>query len=41
MAEKFGRRFIETAKTKFGPVFDVEKYLDYWGDNFVKRFDAI
>jgi homoserine O-acetyltransferase/O-succinyltransferase len=40
MAEKFGRRFIETSKTKFGPVFEVEKYLEYRGDNFVKRFDA-
>lgn len=40
MAEKFGRRFIDTAKTKFGPVFEVEKYLEYRGDNFVKRFDA-
>lgn len=40
MAEKFGRRFIDTAKTKFGQVFEVEKYLEYRGDNFVKRFDA-
>ncbi|MCL5066939.1 MAG: homoserine O-acetyltransferase, partial [Thaumarchaeota archaeon] len=41
MSEKFGRRIKETAKpTKFGPVFEVEKYLEYRGDNFVKRFDA-
>ncbi|MDG6999912.1 MAG: homoserine O-acetyltransferase [Nitrososphaerota archaeon] len=40
MAEKFGRRFIDTAKTKFGQVFEVEKYLEYRGDNFVRRFDA-
>jgi homoserine O-acetyltransferase/O-succinyltransferase len=41
MSEKFGRRFEKTAKpTKFGPVFEVENYLEYRGDNFVKRFDA-
>lgn len=40
MTEKFGRRFIDTARTKFGQVFEVEKYLEYRGDNFVKRFDA-
>jgi len=41
MSEKFGRRFEQTGKpTKFGPVFEVEKYLEYRGDNFVKRFDA-
>ena len=40
MAEKFGRRFIDTAQTKFGQVFDVEKYLEYRVDNFVRRFDA-
>ena len=41
MSEKFGRRIKETAEpTKYGPVFEVEKYLEYRGDNFVKRFDA-
>jgi len=41
MAEKFGRRVKEerTGK-KFSPDFEVEGYLQYRGDNFVKRFDA-
>jgi homoserine O-acetyltransferase len=41
MAEKFGRRAkLEKEPFKFSPVFEVEGYLRYRGDNFVKRFDA-
>ena len=41
MANKFGRRFREgILKEKFEPDFEVEGYLQYRGDNFVKRFDA-
>lgn len=41
MADKFGRRFREgKLKEKFEPDFEVEGYLQYRGDNFVKRFDA-
>jgi homoserine O-acetyltransferase len=41
MAEKFGRKFrSEKAPFKFGADFEVESYLRYRGDNFVKRFDA-
>ena len=41
MAEKFGRRLREDKETfKFGAEFEVEGYLHYRGDNFVKRFDA-
>lgn len=41
MAEKFGRRFKDRlAREKFEPDFEVEGYLQYRGDNFVKRFDA-
>ena len=41
MAEKFGRRVREDKKAfKFGAEFEVEGYLRYRGDNFVKRFDA-
>jgi homoserine O-acetyltransferase/O-succinyltransferase len=41
MAEKFGRRFKDHGKgAKFEPDFEVEGYLQYRGDNFVKRFDA-
>ena len=41
MADKFGRRFKDHAKgAKFAPDFEVEGYLQYRGDNFVKRFDA-
>ncbi len=41
MADKFGRRFKERVKgAKFEPDFEVEGYLQYRGDNFVKRFDA-
>jgi homoserine O-acetyltransferase len=41
MAEKFGRKFkSEKAAFKFGENFEVEGYLRYRGDNFVKRFDA-
>ena len=41
MAEKFGRR-TKTDKEpfKFSADFEVEGYLRYRGDNFVKRFDA-
>jgi homoserine O-acetyltransferase len=41
MAEKFGRKFkSDKALFKFGADFEVEGYLRYRGDNFVKRFDA-
>jgi homoserine O-acetyltransferase/O-succinyltransferase len=41
MKEKFGRRVKEVKKAeKFSPEFEVEGYLEYRGDNFVKRFDA-
>ena len=41
MAEKFGRRVCEDKEPfKFGAEFEVEGYLRYRGDNFVKRFDA-
>jgi homoserine O-acetyltransferase len=41
MAEKFGRRVRdEKLDKKFSPDFEVEGYLQYKGDNFVKRFDA-
>jgi len=43
MAEKFGRRLKSEAPRqpgKFGSDFEVEGYLRYRGDNFVKRFDA-
>jgi homoserine O-acetyltransferase len=41
MAEKFGRRLrADKEPFKFGAEFEVEGYLHYRGDNFVKRFDA-
>ena len=41
MAEKFGRRVrADKEKFKFSADFEVEGYLRYRGDNFVKRFDA-
>jgi homoserine O-acetyltransferase len=41
MTEKFGRRVKENQQPfKFSPNFEVEGYLQYRGDNFVKRFDA-
>jgi homoserine O-acetyltransferase len=41
MAEKFGRRTkAEKEPFKFAADFEVEGYLHYRGDNFVKRFDA-
>ncbi len=41
MAEKFGRRTKpEKEPFKFSADFEVEGYLRYRGDNFVKRFDA-
>ncbi len=41
MTEKFGRRFKASKESlKFCPEFEVEGYLRYRGDNFVKRFDA-
>ncbi len=41
MAEKFGRRVrTDKEKFKFSADFEVEGYLRYRGDNFVKRFDA-
>ena len=41
MAEKFGRQQKSNEQpSKFGADFEVEGYLRYRGDNFVKRFDA-
>lgn len=41
MAEKFGRRLHPDKEPfKFSAEFEVENYLHYRGDNFVKRFDA-
>ena len=41
MTEKFGRKTRADKKPfKFGADFEVEGYLRYRGDNFVKRFDA-
>ncbi|MHB8155132.1 MAG: homoserine O-acetyltransferase MetX, partial [Candidatus Omnitrophota bacterium] len=41
MAEKFGRSKKEAGEPfKFNADFEVEGYLRYRGDNFVKRFDA-
>lgn len=41
MAEKFGRQKKDSAEPfKFTADFEVEGYLRYRGDNFVKRFDA-
>jgi homoserine O-acetyltransferase/O-succinyltransferase len=41
MEEKFGRQRKEATKpVKFTPYYEVEGYLHYHGENFVKRFDA-
>ncbi len=41
MKEKFGRKIKEKKQVfKFEPDFEVEGYLRYRGDSFVKRFDA-
>ncbi len=41
MEEKFSRRLKESdSRFKFSADFEVESYLHYRGDNFVKRFDA-
>lgn len=41
MEEKFSRRLKENKYSfSFGTDFEVEGYLKYRGDNFVKRFDA-
>jgi homoserine O-acetyltransferase len=41
MAEKFGRQQKSNeSPSRFGADFEVEGYLRYRGDNFVKRFDA-
>lgn len=41
MEEKFSRRLKDKADNlKFTAEFEVEGYLQYRGDNFVKRFDA-
>jgi homoserine O-acetyltransferase/O-succinyltransferase len=40
MNTKFGRRLRNgTSSFKFSPEFEVEGYLQYRGDNFIKRFD--
>jgi homoserine O-acetyltransferase len=41
MTEKFGRKTrVGKEPFKFAADFEVEGYLRYRGDNFVKRFDA-
>lgn len=41
MRDKFGRQRKDVIEPfKFGPDFEVEGYLHYHGENFVKRFDA-
>jgi homoserine O-acetyltransferase/O-succinyltransferase len=41
MTEKFGRKTkVDKEPFKFSADFEVEGYLRYRGDNFVKRFDA-
>lgn len=41
MSEKFSRRLNSMKKSaKFAVNFEVEEYLHFKGDNFVKRFDA-
>jgi homoserine O-acetyltransferase len=41
MTKKFGRRFKDNREpSKFSADFEVEEYLRYRGNNFVKRFDA-
>jgi homoserine O-acetyltransferase/O-succinyltransferase len=41
MTEKFGRKTrADKEPFKFGADYEVEGYLRYRGDNFVKRFDA-
>ena len=41
MEKKFGRRFKDNRQPfKFSANFEVEEYLRYRGNNFVKRFDA-
>ncbi|OPY76720.1 MAG: Homoserine O-acetyltransferase [Syntrophorhabdus sp. PtaU1.Bin153] len=40
MGEKFGRKFRNIKQPfKFSPEFEVEGYLQYRGDNFIRRFD--
>jgi homoserine O-acetyltransferase/O-succinyltransferase len=40
MKEKFGRRLKEShAEFRFSPEFEVEGYLQYRGETFIKRFD--
>ena len=40
MHRKFGRKRVENGEDANGPDFEVESYLRYQGDKFVRRFDA-
>ncbi|MCM8817076.1 MAG: homoserine O-acetyltransferase [Candidatus Omnitrophica bacterium] len=40
MTRKFGRMKYKNGSSKFHADFEVEKYLHYRGNSFVKRFDA-